>query len=130
MVLVYAYFAARNMLYGPQIIINAPAEGITVHSSLVHVTGTVHNVAVLKLEGTIIPVDEQNTFDDTLAVAPGINTFVLVAEDTFGRTHEQTLTILYTPDPAEQKTIDTEPQNSDTEPPPLSPDTPQTDLIE
>lgn len=129
-VLVYAYFAARNMLYGPQIHIDAPAEGITVHSSLIQITGTVENVAVLKLEGTIIPVDEQGTFTDTLAVAPGINTLVLTAEDTFGRTHEQTLTILYTPEPKEPQHVDAEPLESNAASPVLSPDSPTQDLVE
>lgn len=96
LVLVYAYITAQDMLYGPRIIVATPAEGITVQSSVVEITGTVENVSVLRLEGTIIPVDESGTFTETLVVAPGANTFVLSAEDTFGRSSEETITVLYT----------------------------------
>lgn len=112
LVLVYAYITAQDMLYGPQIVVDTPAEGITVTSSAVEITGTVKNVSVLRLEGAIIPVDENGTFTETLIVAPGINTFVLSAEDTFGRAREKSFSVLYntpTPDTVEPTTsIDTE----------------------
>lgn len=97
-VVVYAYMTAQNFLYGPRIVINAPAEGITVHTQAIEITGTTKNVSVLRLEGGIIPIDEHGTFVETLLVAPGVNTFTLVAEDTFGRNKTEVLRVLFVPE--------------------------------
>lgn len=118
---IYAFITAQDMLYGPRITVAAPAEGITVTSSVVEITGTVENVSVLRLEGAIISIDENGTFTETLVVASGINTFTLHAEDTFGRMREETLTILYKPLAAEKEPV------YDTD---LSPLAPEGDALE
>ncbi len=105
-VAVYAYSTARDFLYGPRILIDAPTDGITVTTRLVDITGTVENVSVLRLEGGIIPVNEHGVFNERLLVTPGINTFLLSAEDTFGRTRTQEVTILYTPEVLTEATVD------------------------
>lgn len=107
-VLVYAFFGARNLLFGPRISIDAPGEIVTVTESLVEIQGSIENVTVLTLSGRDVLVDDTGVFSETLLLAPGSNTFVFEARDRFGRTTRKTLEILFVgenPPPATSDTV-------------------------
>ena len=94
-VLAYGVFEARNFLYGPQIHIATPANGLTSKTSVVEISGTVANVTEISLDGHLVPLDESGKFTERLILAPGVNTFDFVAKDKFGRVRHRKLQILY-----------------------------------
>lgn len=96
-VLGYAYFEARNVLYGPKIVVATPADApLSVSESLVHIRGSAKNIAELRMNGNPVTVTEEGAFDEALLLAPGYNKVVLTANDKFGRSTTQTLEILFT----------------------------------
>lgn len=92
---VYAYFEARNALYGPHI--DLSQEYATVYDQLVSIRGEARNIAELRINGNPVPVTEAGVFEESHVLAPGYNRIVLEARDTYGRSRERVLEIMYTP---------------------------------
>lgn len=91
----YAYFEARNILYGPRIAIATPEETLSVTDQLVHIKGRAENISELTVNGNPVSVTEDGAFDEALLLAVGYNKIVLTARDKFGRSTSKTLQILY-----------------------------------
>lgn len=102
LILGYAYISSRNLLWGPQIIINGPQDGISVETELVEITGAVKNVIDITLSGRSVFITEEGVFTERLLLSEGINRFVFEARDKFGRETREILQIVY--DPKEQTT--------------------------
>jgi len=94
-VLGYALFEARNMLYGPRIQLLQSEGPIVVHEQTVAVAGTAQNVVSITLGGNPVFIDEEGTFVETRTLSPGLNRLIFEAKDKFGRTTTEILEILY-----------------------------------
>lgn len=101
-VLGYGYFEARNVLYGPRIMIATPTAPATVSEPLVHIRGSAQNIVILRMNGAPVSVTEAGDFDEALLLAPGYNKVVLSASDKLGRTTEQVLEIIYSEHEADE----------------------------
>jgi len=95
LVLAYAIFEARNIIGGPVINIQTPPNGLTAKTSLVKISGSVSNVANIKLDGHPIDIDETGKFTEKLILVPGVNIFDFVARDKFGREKHKKIQIYY-----------------------------------
>lgn len=91
----YALYEARGILYGPEI--NVPHEAIVVNESSTLIRGTAERITELRLNGRQIPVTESGEFEEPFLLAKGSNYFVLEARDARGRTTQETLLIIYQP---------------------------------
>ena len=92
--LFYAYFEARNLLYGPQIVLQS-GEAITVQDELIEISGTVKNVVEITLSGRPVFIDDTGFFTEKLLLAEGLNRFVFEARDKFNRQTQEVLEIVY-----------------------------------
>ncbi|MBL4644340.1 MAG: hypothetical protein JKX80_00550 [Candidatus Pacebacteria bacterium] len=95
-VLVYAYFEARNILYGPQIVLES-TEAITVHDELIEIRGTVKNVVEITLTGRPLFIDDTGLFTERLLLVEGLNRFIFEARDKFDNTDRKVLQVIYQP---------------------------------
>ena len=96
-VLIYAFFEARNLLYGPQINLGTTGA-ITVHAELVEISGTVKNVSEITLDGRPVLIDDTGAFTERLLLARGLNRFDFRAKDRFGRSRKEVLEIVFIPE--------------------------------
>ena len=94
-VLGYAYYEARGLLFGPSITV--PSEVVEVHDQMVSIKGRADRISSLSMNGNILSVTEDGTFDEPYLLAPGYNRIVLDATDKYGRTRTKTIEITYTP---------------------------------
>ncbi|QSH39087.1 hypothetical protein JXR01_02135 [Candidatus Kaiserbacteria bacterium] len=92
--LFYAYFEARNILYGPQIVLQ-DGEAITVHDELIEISGTVKNVVEITLSGRPVFIDDTGLFTEKLLLAEGLNRFVFEARDKFDHKTQEVLEVVY-----------------------------------
>lgn len=91
----YAYFEARGILFGPTIQVS---EGIDqVSSPYIELTGTTTHIATFSVNGQSVPVTEAGVFDIPYALSPGFNRIVLDATDKYGNATEKIVEIIYTP---------------------------------
>lgn len=91
----YALYEARGILYGPAI--NMPEEAIHVTEQSTLIRGRAERITELRLNGKQIPVTESGQFEETFLLAPGSNYFFLEARNARGRIAQKTLVIIYTP---------------------------------
>ena len=95
-VLIYAYFEAQNILYGPQIALEQ-SGAVTVHEELIEIRGTVKNVVEITLGGRPIFIDDTGLSRPQLMLAEGLNRFVFEARDKFDHTRKEVLEVVYIP---------------------------------
>ncbi|MBI5457536.1 hypothetical protein HY971_02305 [Candidatus Kaiserbacteria bacterium] len=93
-VLSYAYYEARGLLFGPTIIV---ASGvIEVHEPFVMIQGRAERISSLSMNGKTVPVTESGAFEEPYLLNLGYNRVVLDASDKYGRTRRQAIEIIYT----------------------------------
>jgi len=96
LVAIYAYFEARNILFGPKITLDTDRV-LNVSEQNIIISGNTKNISSISLNGRIIAVTEGGLFEEPISLAAGYNYIVLEAEDKFNRRTKKTLEIAYTP---------------------------------
>ena len=94
----YAYYEARAMLYGPRIII--AAETLATREPLAVIEGRAENITELRMNGAPISVTEDGVFKEPIILTPGGNLIVLDATDRYGRVRQKTIEAIYSPQDA------------------------------
>src|SRR3989338_8128214 len=97
LVLLYAYFEARGLLYGPSI--NVPQQVTVVHEPFITIRGKADRISKLTMNGKPVSVTEDGAFNEPYLLAEGYNRIVLQASDKYGRTRESVVQIEYSPAP-------------------------------
>ncbi len=95
LVLGYAFFEARGILFGPSI--QVPDEPTEVHEELITIRGQAERISALSMNGKEIQVTETGAFEEPYLLARGLNRIVLDAEDKYGRRTQEVIEIVYTP---------------------------------
>ncbi|OGG56755.1 hypothetical protein A3D71_03710 [Candidatus Kaiserbacteria bacterium RIFCSPHIGHO2_02_FULL_55_20] len=101
-VLGYAYYEARGLLFGPTITVNSSIA--EVHDPFVTIKGRADRISSISMNGKSIPVTEDGVFEEPYLLSPGYNRIVLDASDKYGRTRRQAIEIVYTPSTTTTKT--------------------------
>jgi hypothetical protein len=96
LVIAYAYYEARGVLYGPTIQVRS--EVARVSDPFVAIRGKADRIATLSMNGRDISVTEAGEFNESYLLAPGLNRIVLDATDRYGRASQEIVQIVYTPD--------------------------------
>jgi len=91
----YAYYEARGILFGPSIQISQTIQEVS--NPYIELSGTTSHIATLSMNGQSIPVTEAGAFEIPFALAPGYNRIVLDATDKYGHSTEKVVQIIYTP---------------------------------
>jgi|SRR3989344_1818294 len=94
-VLGYAYYEGRALLYGPSIDISMRTTEVS--EPFIIVRGQARRATLLSLNGLEIPATEEGDFSEGYVLAPGYNRFVLDARDRYGKTTERVIEIMYKP---------------------------------
>jgi uncharacterized protein YfaP (DUF2135 family) len=94
-ILGYAYFEARGILFGPTIQVSQTVEQVS--TPYIELTGTTTHIATLSMNGQSVPVTEQGAFDIPYALSPGYNRIVLDATDKYGHSTQKVIQIVYAP---------------------------------
>lgn len=89
----YAYYEARGLLYGPSI--NISGRAMLVTQPYIEIKGTAAHIASLSMNGTDISVTEDGSFDQPYVLSPGYNRIVLDAQDKYGKSTERVIEIVY-----------------------------------
>ncbi len=84
-IVIYGFFASRDLLRGPQITITTPDNGSVVTSPLVLIQGSTKNSKTISLNDRPIFIDTSGRFAEQLLLAPGYTILTLRAKDRFGR---------------------------------------------
>jgi hypothetical protein len=95
LVILYAYYEARGLLFGPSI--DVPKGASVVHERFVTIHGTATRIAELTMNGKPVTVTEDGAFEEPFLLADGYNRIMLRAQDKYGRTRESVVEVMYEP---------------------------------
>ncbi|TSC61865.1 MAG: Uncharacterized protein G01um101448_1016 [Parcubacteria group bacterium Gr01-1014_48] len=98
LLLLFIFHQTRGLLTGVSILIESPENGALLHEPLLTVKGTAKKVAFISLNGRQIFTDENGLFEESLLLAPGYTIITLSAEDTFKRTVQKQIEVVYAPE--------------------------------
>lgn len=96
LVIAYAYFEARGLLFGPEITV--PSEVTVVEDPFVKISGKADRISKLTMNGKSVPVTEDGLFEEPYLLAEGYNRIILRAEDKYGRSSEKVVEIIFEPE--------------------------------
>lgn len=94
-VIIYAYYEARGLLFGPAI--GASSEVTVSHDRFITIRGTAERISELSMNGKPVPVTEEGSFEEPYLLMNGHNRIVLRARDKYGRTSEKVVEVIYEP---------------------------------
>ncbi len=100
----YGLFQARNLIEGPVITLETPADGSLLTQSLVTIQGTARNATKIALNGKDILPDTNGRFSEELLLSEGYNIITVEAEDQFGKRTQQKLEVMYQQSPSGHST--------------------------
>lgn len=95
LILIYAFFISRDLIFGVQIRNVNLTDGATVTNSIIKLTGNAKNAIRLTLDGREISVDLQGNFNETIALLPGYNIINIKAKDKFGNVDEKNYKLMF-----------------------------------
>jgi len=93
----YGLFQSRTLLEGPNVAIEYPADGATVHESMVQIKGSTENISSITLNGRSIHVRQNGVFREPVVLSQGYNIVTVTATDRFGRTNTNRLELVHEP---------------------------------
>lgn len=93
----YGAYEARLLFMGPRISIEAPSRPITVTEPYITIKGSASHLTTLSMNGRQIPITENGSFEESIALLPGYNKVVFSASDKNGATENKTIELLYVP---------------------------------
>lgn len=93
------FYNVKDMLFGAPLTVNALADGSTVNSNYVPITGNALHAAQITIDGRPIGIDRQGNFTDGVILAAGYNIVEIAETDQFGKTKDRTYHWVSTPSP-------------------------------
>ena len=104
-ILGYAYFEARGLLFGPSITV--PSTIQEVHDPFIVIKGRADRISELRMNGKTVAVTENGGFEEPYLLAPGLNRIILDATDKYGRERQEVIQIVYIASSAQTSPTDT-----------------------
>ena len=95
-IVLYAFFVSRDIIFGVKIENVNIVDGATMHESALKITGNAKHAIKLTLNGREISIDQEGNFDETIALLLGYNVIQIKAQDKFGLTDEKNYQLMYT----------------------------------
>jgi hypothetical protein len=85
----YAIFVSKDLLFGVKIRNVNLVDGATHVESAQKITGNAKNAVHLSLNGREISINQEGDFEETIALLSGYNVMSIRAEDKFGYVDEE-----------------------------------------
>lgn len=92
-VIAYAYFEVRGLLYGPHLVITSSTQ--TTHESYTVITGHADHIASLSMLGAPVALTTEGSFAVPYLLAPGNNHITFEARDSYGNVRSENIEIVY-----------------------------------
>ncbi len=94
LIIAFVIWRSFNYVKGPRINITEPTNGAEISNSYVTITGRVERATNLLINGSATNIDEKGNFSDNVVIFPGMNQITVTAQDQFGRSTKDQLTLV------------------------------------
>lgn len=90
----YFIYQLDYLVAPPKLVLEYPAQDLTINSSSVRISGQAEYSAKLTINGEQIFIDNEGRFNQEINLSPGLNTLKIKATNRFGKTSEITRQIV------------------------------------
>ena len=91
----YGIWRSRDLLFGIKITTSGITDGMTETNSVLDFYGNVRHANGLTINSMIVPLAQNGTWHDILALLPGENVITITARDKFNRTISKQFHVYY-----------------------------------
>ncbi len=90
----YGIWRSRDLLFGIRLNVAGITDGMTTTSEVLNLSGAARHANGLLINGRLVPLAEDGTWQDSIVLLPGYNIITISAMDKFQRTtnHEYRVT--------------------------------------
>lgn len=110
----YAYYQGQAALFGPTL--SVPESPIVTEEHLIVIRGKAEHISELKINNAPVAVTEEGTFEEPVALSPGLNRFIIDAADKYGRVRQEVIEVVFrdsTPSENPVRSTSTDPDATD-----------------
>ena len=125
MIVGYGVWISRDLLFGIRLSVTGVTDGMGTTEPILDFGGTARHSKGLLVDGRVVPLSEDGTWTDSIALLPGINHLRVSASDKFGRSVTKEYRVYYNaPEPMTPMEAETEPEIQESSDIPTSEDSP------
>ncbi len=95
LILGYGIWRSRDLLFGIRLNTVGITDGMTATVPILEFSGTAHHANGITVDGETIPLSEDGTWHDSLALMEGSNVITVTATDKFNRTIRKEYRVYY-----------------------------------
>ncbi len=92
-------FNIKDMLFGSPLKIKMVADGTTVDTTYLPISGTAKNARQISINGRIVSIDRGGNFNDGVILSPGYNIVEVAERDQFGKEKKEAIRVVSVPPP-------------------------------
>ncbi|MCX7779029.1 MAG: hypothetical protein N2259_02190 [Patescibacteria group bacterium] len=81
-IVVYLFFSLKSLFSPPEIIVYLPEDNYLTHEKMIKIKGRIKGEAIVTINDQIVTLN-QNSFEETLMLSPGINLIKISARKKF-----------------------------------------------
>lgn len=93
-ILSYTVFELKDVIRGPEVTVEYPKNGSTLHTGLVSLRGSAVRVASIQVNGGELFTDLSGHFKKDILLSEGYNVIQVIAKDSFGRSTSQKIELV------------------------------------
>ncbi len=93
-ILSYTYYEARFLITGPELRVISPQNNVVVTDPLLQLNGKVRNISSLTINGRLIMITPDGSFNDKLLLLDGYNTIEIKVKNKFGQENQKILRVV------------------------------------
>ncbi len=82
----YGIWRSRDLLFGIRLSTTGISDGMTVTDPILTFSGVAHHASSIMVDGSIVPLSQDGSWHETLALMPGYNVVSIALADKFKRT--------------------------------------------
>jgi hypothetical protein len=109
----YAWVKVQPILHGPEITLRALRPGDLITQSPLYIEGVATKAVHITINTHPVPLINQQTFNHTIALTPGINIIDIQAVDRFNKEVSKVVELYYEPDMSHNNPDNTPPPTDD-----------------
>lgn len=91
----YGVWRSRDLLFGIRMSVAGITDGMTAHDPILTFSGDARHANSVTVDGRTVPLAQDGSWQDTIALQAGVNIVTVTAKDKFNRTIKKEYSVYY-----------------------------------
>lgn len=96
-IIVYGIWKGRDLIFGINLKISGITNNETTTNANINLVGNAYHAVDINVDGRVVPIEQDGSWHDEIALLKGYNIISISAKDRFGRIITKTFSVTYKP---------------------------------